>query len=89
MIRLTGVSVQGGLSVGPIHYLHRTSASNEKRSQLSPREEQLRFEAPAGIELAEKALVFSNYEFNFVIANGFTTRPYELRVYLFPAKEDV
>ena len=45
--------------------------------------EQLRFEAPAGIELAEKALVFSNYEFNFVIANGFTSRPYELRVYLF------
>ncbi len=45
MIRLTGVSVQGGLSVGPIHYLHRTSASNEKRSQLSPREELLRFEA--------------------------------------------
>lgn len=45
MIRLTGKSVQGGLSVGPIHYLHRLGASGEKRSQLSPREEQLRFEA--------------------------------------------
>lgn len=46
-------------------------------------EQQLRFQAPAGVELREEALVFSNYETNFVIANGFTTRPYELRVYLF------
>jgi len=45
MIRYTGIRVQGGLSIGPIHYLHRSSFSNEKRSQLSPREEQLRFEA--------------------------------------------
>ncbi len=45
MTRFTGVSVQGGLSVGPIHFLHRASLSSEKRSQLSPREEQLRFEA--------------------------------------------
>jgi hypothetical protein len=27
--------------------------------------------------------VLENYDMNFVIANGFTTRPYELRVYLF------
>ncbi len=46
-------------------------------------DEQIRFQAPAGIELHENALVFGNYEWNFVIANGFTTRPYELRVYLF------
>ena len=46
-------------------------------------EEQIRFQAPTGIELSEKALVFANYEWNFVISNGFTTRPYELRVYLF------
>ena len=44
---------------------------------------QVRFQAPAGIELDEKALVLSNYDMNMVIANGFTTRPYELRVYLF------
>ena len=43
--------------------------------------EQVRFEAPAGIVLEEKALALGNYESNFVIANGFTTRPYELRVY--------
>lgn len=46
-------------------------------------DEQVRFEAPEGIHLAEGDCVLSNYEMNFVIANGFTTRPYELRVYLF------
>ena len=45
--------------------------------------EQLRFEAPEGYDLGAGANVLSNYDFNFVIANGFTTRPYELRVYLF------
>lgn len=45
--------------------------------------EQVRFDAPAGIELSDEALVLQNYNDNFVVANGFTTRPYELRVYLF------
>ena len=45
--------------------------------------EQLRFEAPEGYDLGNGACVLYNYDFNFVIANGFTTRPYELRVYLF------
>ncbi|MBR1456966.1 MAG: alpha-glucosidase [Oscillospiraceae bacterium] len=43
----------------------------------------VRFDAPEGIELSEGELVLSNYDMNFIIANGFTTRPYELRVYLF------
>ena len=43
----------------------------------------LRFDAPEGIELNSGTLVLSNYDMNFVIANGFTSRPYELRVYLF------
>ena len=42
-----------------------------------------RFDAPEGIELRKGRLVLANYEQNFVIANGFTSRPYELRVYLF------
>ena len=46
-------------------------------------DKQIRFQAPVGIELNEKALALGNYERNLVIANGFTTRPYELRVYLF------
>ena len=45
--------------------------------------EQVRFDAPEGIWLTEGECVLANYDMNFVIANGFTTRPYELRVYLF------
>ncbi len=45
--------------------------------------EQLRFEAPEGFRLTDGRCVLANYDMNFVIANGFTTRPYELRVYLF------
>lgn len=44
--------------------------------------EQLRFDAPEGFSLDRSLQVLGNYEMNFVIANGFTTRPYELRVYL-------
>ena len=43
----------------------------------------LRFTAPEGIELSRGRLVFSNYEGCFVIMNGFTSKPYEMRVYLF------
>ncbi|MBO5556934.1 MAG: alpha-glucosidase [Oscillospiraceae bacterium] len=43
----------------------------------------VRFDAPGGYELGEGTLVLSNYDWNFVIGNGFTSRPYELRVYLF------
>lgn len=46
-------------------------------------EKSVRFDAPEGITLDENKQVFGNYENNFVIANGFTTRPYEMRVYLF------
>lgn len=46
-------------------------------------EECVRFDAPEGITLDETKQVFGNYDNNFVISNGFTTRPYEMRVYLF------
>lgn len=46
-------------------------------------EKAVRFDAPEGIYLDEGKQVFGNYENNFVISNGFTTRPYEMRVYLF------
>ena len=45
--------------------------------------EQIRFEMPETVDLMKGSLVLANYEMNFVIANGFTTRPYEMRVYLF------
>ena len=40
-----------------------------------------RFDAPEGIDLERWSLVLHNYDFNFIIENGFTARPYELRVY--------
>ncbi len=43
--------------------------------------EQLRFNAPEGIDLARWNLELANYDTCFTIGNGFTTRPYELRVY--------
>ena len=43
----------------------------------------LRFEAPESFTLVKGHLLFSNYENNFVIMNGFTSRPYEMRVYAF------
>ena len=52
-------------------------------------DDQVRFDAPEGLRLSEGKLVLFNYDMNFVIANGFTTRPYELRVYLFTAEEKV
>lgn len=45
--------------------------------------EQVRFEASDGYSIEEEEPVLSNYEHNFVISNGFTTRPYEMRVYHF------
>ena len=41
----------------------------------------LRFEAPEGFELNAGQLVLTNYDRSFVIMNGFTSRPYEMRVY--------
>ena len=43
----------------------------------------LRFEAPEDFDLYAGQVVFCNYESNFVIMNGFTSRPYEMRVYYF------
>ncbi len=43
----------------------------------------LRFEAPEGFELNAGQLVLTNYDRSFVIMNGFTSRPYEMRVYYF------
>ena len=43
----------------------------------------LRFEAPEGFDLEKGELVLANYDNNFVIMNGFTAHPYEMRVYYF------
>ncbi|MBQ7962417.1 MAG: alpha-glucosidase [Clostridia bacterium] len=41
------------------------------------------FKAPAGYDLSKGKAILCNYETNPVSANGFTTRPYETRVYVF------
>ena len=43
----------------------------------------VRFDAPEDFDLRAGQLVFANYESNFFIMNGFTSRPYEMRVYYF------
>ena len=43
--------------------------------------EQLRFNAPEHIDLNRWTLELSNYDYCFAIGNGFTIRPYEMRVY--------
>ena len=46
-------------------------------------EKPVQFTAPAGFDLAKGECVLSNYDDSSVCANGFTTKPYETRVYLF------
>ena len=41
-----------------------------------------RFNAPDDVNLDKWRLVLRNYETCFNIGNGFTARPYELRVYM-------
>jgi len=41
------------------------------------------FKAPAGYDLSKGKAILCNYETNPVSSNGFTTRPYETRVYVF------
>ena len=49
--------------------------------------DQRRFDAPGGVSLKNGVLVFCNYEMNQIVSNGFTARPYELRVYLFDPEQ--
>lgn len=47
------------------------------------KEKPCRYKAPDRYNLEKGELVFWNYDENEIVDNGFTTRPYELRVYLF------
>ena len=46
-------------------------------------EKNVGFWAPEGIDLTKGKLVLANYMENNMHGNGFTTRPYETRVYYF------
>ena len=41
------------------------------------------FEAPQGYDLSKGVKVLGNYESEHICGNGFKTRPYEMRVYMF------
>ena len=65
-------------------YIYERNLAGKKLLVIcSYSEKCVRFDAPEGITLDETKQVFGNYDNNFVISNGFTTRPYEMRVYLF------
>lgn len=66
-----------------LYVYERNLAGKKLLVVCSYSEKSVRFDAPEGIILDESKQVFGNYENNFVISNGFTTRPYEMRVYLF------
>ena len=46
-------------------------------------ENEVKFTAPQGFDLTKGELVLSNYNYPAVTSNGFKTKPYETRVYLF------
>ena len=46
-------------------------------------EDSVKFKAPKGFDLSKGKLVLSNYKDTDIQDNGFTTKPYETRVYLF------
>ena len=47
------------------------------------KERSVRFDSPSGYDLNSGKLVLSNYKDNKIVNNGFLTKPYEVRVYLF------
>ena len=66
-----------------LYVYERNLAGKKLLVVCSYSEKCVRFDAPEGITLDETKQVFGNYDSNFVISNGFTTRPYEMRVFLF------
>ena len=65
-------------------YAYERAYGNERLLVIcSFTNDQVRFEAGKEYNLENAEPVLANYEHNFVISNGFTTRPYEMRVYHF------
>ena len=69
-------------------YVYERNYLNKKLLVIcSFSKDQRRFDAPGGVSLKNGVLVFCNYEMNQIVSNGFTARPYELRVYLFDPEQ--
>ncbi len=65
-------------------YVYSRSFEGKKMLVIcSYTEKAAKFTAPAGFDLSKGKCILCNYDNNKVVNNGFTTRPYETRVYLF------
>lgn len=65
-------------------YVYERTLNNQRMLVIcSFTDKGVNFDAPAGYDLEKGEKIFGNYETECVAGNGFKTRPYELRVYMF------
>lgn len=65
-------------------YVYERAFANKRLLVIcSFTEKGVSFDAPDGYDLEKGTKIFGNYDTNCICKNGFKTRPYELRVYLF------
>lgn len=65
-------------------YVYERTYNNQRMLVIcSFTEKGVAFEAPEGYNLSKGVKVLGNYESDHICGNGFKTRPYEMRVYMF------
>lgn len=65
-------------------YVYERTYNNQRMLVIcSFTEKSVAFEAPEGYDLSKGVKVLGNYESEHICGNGFKTRPYEMRVYMF------
>lgn len=65
-------------------YVYERTYNNQRMLVIcSFTEKGVAFEAPKGYDLSKGVKVLGNYESEHICGNGFKTRPYEMRVYMF------
>lgn len=65
-------------------YVYERTYNNQRMLVIcSFTEKGVAFEAPEGYDLSKGVKVLGNYESDHICGNGFKTRPYEMRVYMF------
>lgn len=70
--------------LNPFLYTYERVLKNERVLVVcSFKEGSVKFKAPKGYDLSKGKLVLSNYSDNRIVNNGFVTKPYEVRVYMF------
>ena len=66
-----------------LYVFERTYEGKKMLVICSYTEKAVKFTAPAGYDLAKGKEILCSHESNPISGNGFTTRPYETRVYYF------